>query len=153
MESGKRIITRVYGFIIHKDEILISEEYHYNSFMRKFPGGGMEEGEVPESCLKRELKEELDLDLMIEDCIYITPQPFTSVFNNALLVKCLYFKVQAIPEMLTLYREEYELPSSNGEEKFKWVKLSTFEKNEFTFKTDQEAFEFLKTQYYNLPGF
>lgn len=147
MEPKKKVITRVYGFIIHEDEILISEEFHYNTFMRKFPGGGMEEGETPDSCLKRELKEELDLDLTIEDCIYTIPQPVTSVFNEALLVRCIYFKVRVIPEMIKLYREEYDLPSSNGEERFKWVKLQSFENNELTFNTDREAFEYLKTQY------
>jgi 8-oxo-dGTP diphosphatase len=147
LDSEKTLITRVYGFIIHEDEILISEEFHYNTFMRKFPGGGMEVGEAPESSLKRELKEELDLDLTIEDCIYTTPQPVTSVFNEALLVRCIYFRVRVIPEMITLYRGEYELPSSNGEERFKWVKLRSFENNELTFNTDRQAFQYLKAQY------
>jgi len=147
LEQKKKIITRVYGFIIHRDELLISEEFHYNTFMRKFPGGGMEEGEEPELCLKRELKEELNLDLVIEGCIYSTPQPVISIFNNTLFVNCIYYKVKMIPEMLSLYREAYDLPSSNGEEKFRWVNLRLFSKNEFTFKTDQDAFEYLKTHF------
>lgn len=147
MESKKALITRVYGFIIHEEEILISEEYHYNTFMRKFPGGGMEEGEEPHICLKRELKEELGLDLVVEERIFSTPQPVVSVFNNSLLVQCVYFKVKVIPEMINLYREEYILPSNNGEERFKWVKLKAFEKDELTFNTDREAFDFLKNQY------
>lgn len=145
MESKKALITRVYGFIIHDGEILISEEYHYNTFMRKFPGGGMEEGEEPQNCLKRELKEELGLNLEVEERVFSTPQPVVSVFNNTLLVQCIYFKVKVIPEMTQLYREEYLLPSTNGEERFKWVKLKAFEKDELTFKTDREAFEFLKS--------
>jgi 8-oxo-dGTP diphosphatase len=147
LETEKKLITRVYGFIIHEDEILISEEYHFNTFMRKFPGGGLEKGEEPDSCLKRELKEELDLELTINERIYTTPQPVTSVFNNAWLVTCIYFKVQVIPEMIQLYREEYKLPSNNGEERFRWVKLKSFEKDEFTFETDRDAFEFLKSRY------
>lgn len=33
----------------------------------EFPGGKMEEGEDPESCIIREIKEELDMDIKVHD--------------------------------------------------------------------------------------
>lgn len=35
----------------------------------EFPGGTIEEGETPEACLKREMKEEFDIDVTVGDCL------------------------------------------------------------------------------------
>lgn len=34
----------------------------------EFPGGTIEEGETPEACLKREMKEEFDIDVSVGNC-------------------------------------------------------------------------------------
>ena len=47
-----------------KNEILISDEYHLNRRMTKFPGGGMEYGEGTIECLQREAREEFDQNLL-----------------------------------------------------------------------------------------
>ena len=57
-ETGKFII-RVYGLVINpQNEVLLTDEYRYETNMTKFPGGGLHYGEGLIDCLKREFREE-----------------------------------------------------------------------------------------------
>ena len=144
MDSKKTFVIRVYGFIINDDnEILIADEFHYDTFMRKFPGGGLEHGEGIVACLRRELKEELGFDLAVMDQVYITPSFVTSAFNKSAQVIGVYYRVIPIVEMLPLYRENRLPPTENGMENFKWISIDALSKSDFTFTTDQDAFEYL----------
>ncbi len=54
---------RVYGVLINQqNQVLVSDEYIRGSYYTKFPGGGLELGEGTRNCLKREFKEEMDLE-------------------------------------------------------------------------------------------
>lgn len=144
MDSKKSFVIRVYGFIINDDhEILIAEEFHYDTFMRKFPGGGLEHGEGIVDCLRRELKEELGFNLSILEQVFITPTFVTSAFNNSAQVIGVYFRVRPVEEMISLYRENSLPPTENGVEIFKWISIDALSKSDFTFTTDQDAFEYL----------
>ncbi|GAJ02545.1 unnamed protein product, partial [marine sediment metagenome] len=51
----QHFVVRVYGLIINdKKEVLLTDEYQLGMKMTKFPGGGLEFGEGPVDCIKRE---------------------------------------------------------------------------------------------------
>ena len=58
---------RVYGILLNEQQqLLVSDEYIRGGYYTKFPGGGLEYGEGTRDCLKREFKEEMDLDVEVE---------------------------------------------------------------------------------------
>ncbi len=61
-----KIVTA--GIICHKDKILIAQRKLNKSLggLWEFPGGKLEEGETLEQCLKREIWEELHLEISIK---------------------------------------------------------------------------------------
>ena len=66
----KKVVV-VAAIIIHSDEILSVQrpenKLNYISKKFEFPGGKIELGESKEEALKREIKEELDIDLNINN--------------------------------------------------------------------------------------
>jgi len=146
MEGKKEILLRVYGFIESKyAEILIAEEFHYNQFVRKLPGGGLIPGEGLKDCLLREIKEELNEDVHVGKHVYTESDFIQSAFNSKYQVIGVYFLVSGAATLYDQFREEYELPSLNGEERFRWVKIEKLNPDDFTFEMDKKAVrEFLK---------
>ncbi len=65
--------VRVYGILVNdKNQILLSDEIIRGNFYTKFPGGGLEIGEGTRECLKREFKEEMNLEVEVEKHFYTT---------------------------------------------------------------------------------
>jgi 8-oxo-dGTP diphosphatase len=65
-------IEVVAAIIISENKILCVQrnqnKYEYISFKYEFPGGKIEEGESKEQALKREIQEELNMDIDITEC-------------------------------------------------------------------------------------
>lgn len=59
------------AILIYKDHILCTQrgegKYKYVSFKYEFPGGKIEAGESPKGALRRELFEEMDVDIRTEN--------------------------------------------------------------------------------------
>ena len=73
---------RVYGVLINEKSRYSERWIYKGKYYTKFPGGGLEPGEGTRDCLKREFKEEMDLEVQIEDHIYTTDYFQMSAFNR-----------------------------------------------------------------------
>ncbi len=74
------------------NQLLVSDEYISGGYYTKFPGGGLEFGEGTRDCLKREFKEEMNLDVAVGDHIYTTDFFQMSAFNpNHQIISIYYF--------------------------------------------------------------
>src|SRR5882757_7314979 len=91
------INVRVYGILLGDDKkVLVSDEFIRGGYYTKFPGGGLEFGEGTRDCLKREFKEELDLEVEIGDHIYTTDFFLMSAFNSAHQIISIYYYAKAL---------------------------------------------------------
>lgn len=123
------ITIRIYGILKDsKNRVLVSDEFIRGSYYTKFPGGGLEIGEGTRDCLKREFKEETNLDVAIGDHIYTTDFYQISAFNTADQILSIYYFVHATEPVhlntkTALFDfEPYQIadPAGNSEV-FRWV--------------------------------
>jgi 8-oxo-dGTP diphosphatase len=83
---------RVYGILINENkQVLVSDEFIRGNYYTKFPGGGLEFGEGTRDCLKREFKEELDLDITVGEHLYTTDFFQMSAFNPTQQIISIYY--------------------------------------------------------------
>ena len=138
---------RVYGILINeKKQVLVSDEFIRGNYYTKFPGGGLELGEGTRDCLKREFKEEMDLDVQIEDHIYTTDYFQMSAFNPDDQIISIYYFVKALEDItaplrskefdfdedqLKIYKEKNEI------ETFRFVDWENFSAESVTLPIDK----------------
>src|SRR5688500_20376735 len=88
---------RVYGILLGENkEVLVADEYIRGNYYTKFPGGGLEFGEGTRNCLRREFKEEMNLDMLVTDHIYTTDYFQLSAFDPAHQIIYIYYYVQTL---------------------------------------------------------
>lgn len=70
MEKNMKAIRVVAAIITYEDKIFATQR-GYGEFEGgwEFPGGKVEEGETPEEALVREIKEELDVEVEVEELL------------------------------------------------------------------------------------
>ena len=89
--------VRVYGILINElKQVLVSDEFIRGNYYTKFPGGGLEFGEGLRECLKREFKEEMNLEVEIGDHIYTTDYFQLSAFNPDHQIISVYYFAKAL---------------------------------------------------------
>jgi 8-oxo-dGTP diphosphatase len=98
---------RVYGILINeKRQVLVSDEFIRGKYYTKFPGGGLEFGEGTRDCLKREFKEEMDLNVDIKEHIYTTDYFQMSAFNPEHQIISIYYFAEALESITAPLREK-----------------------------------------------
>jgi ADP-ribose pyrophosphatase YjhB (NUDIX family) len=97
MANSNMFNVRVYGILLGDNKkVLVSDELIRGEHYTKFPGGGLEFGEGTRDCLKREFKEEMDLDVKIGDHLYTTDFFQMSAFNPEHQIISIYYFAEAL---------------------------------------------------------
>ena len=147
--------VRVYGILIDSNKrVLVSDEFIRGNYFTKFPGGGLEFGEGTRDCLKREFKEETNLDVSIGEHIYTTDFFQISAFNNTDQIMCIYYFVHAdepidLETKTTAFNfQPHQLADPQGEsEVFRWVAWDDLSQNTVSLPIDKVVVQLLKEKY------
>ncbi len=126
----KRFNIRVYGIWIHENKILVNEELIRGNKIIKFPGGGLDWGEGMIDCLKREFKEELNLDIEVLEHFYTTDFFQASAFDNSQVISIYYLVTAEVPEIIINH-----IPN----ERTYWMDLKDVSGDTFTLAIDKKV--------------
>ena len=145
----KKFNLRVYGLLIKdKTEILLSDEYVLDTFMTKLPGGGLEFGEGPEDCIKRECIEELGQEIEIINHFYTTGFYQKALYYTDHQLISIYYliKLKNRPQFKISTRA-FDFPDkTNGNQSFRWVNIQDFDEETMNFPIDKFVFKMLKKE-------
>ena len=127
MNKFKEIRPIVLGLVKRNNKILVSKGYDKikNQTFYRSLGGGIEFLEKSENALKREFKEELNIDILINDFLGISENIFTYEGKNAHEI-ILFYNV-TIPEKDI--KETYHIKDDNSESDAYWVDIDDFKNN------------------------
>ncbi|MEO5996924.1 MAG: NUDIX domain-containing protein [Chitinophagaceae bacterium] len=146
--------VRVYGILLgENNSVLVSDEYIRGEYYTKFPGGGLEFGEGTRDCLKREFKEEMNLEVMITDHIYTTDFFQLSAFNPEHQIISIYYFAKAMEPISCILRDkpfdfdEHQLiiyKDKNEIESFRFIPWEDFSEEMITLPIDKVVTKKLK---------
>ncbi len=147
--ADKIFNVRVYGLLLTiQKEILIAEEKRYDTFIRKFPGGGLQFGEGTTDAVKREFKEELNIEIEIVRHFYTTDFFVPSAFNNQQQVISIFYLVKSLDTISENYFKRESISElNNGDEQFYWIKINDLKEEDFTFPIEKMVCELLKEEF------
>ena len=151
----KHFTIRVYGLIINNnDEILISDEFQLSTKMTKFPGGGLEFGEGPADCIKREAIEEFGQEVEILDHFYTTDFFQKALFYEDYQLISIYYSIRFIePIKFKISNEPFDFEKmENGNQSFRWKKILELHEEKFTFPIDRKVAEILIEERLKVEG-
>ncbi|MNK18590.1 NUDIX domain protein [compost metagenome] len=129
----QRFNIRVYGICINeRNEVLLSDESYRDLHFTKFPGGGLEFGEGTIDCLKREFREEFNLEIEVGELFYLTDFFQISAFSANDQVISAYYRITANLDQL-----DQLMKNQTGEEELRWLEISKLKEELLTFPIDK----------------
>ena len=157
ISSPGSLNIRVYGILINEQrQVLVSDEYIRGNYYTKFPGGGLELGEGTRDCLKREFKEEMDLEVAIREHLYTTDFYQVSAFNPAHQIISIYYLVKALEVIkVPLRTKEFDFDEQQMEvynktkmtETFRFIDWNVFSDEKVTLPIDKIVASLVKERY------
>ena len=137
-QNFKGFNIRVYALCIVNNQLLTLKEPFAGNMLVKLPGGGLEFGEGTADCLKREFKEELNLEITVGDAFYIQENFVPSLTKDGKQLLMLYF-FATITNLNNL-----EIIDKNIQE-VRWIPLTA--NNPFTLPVDRIVFNKLQSKF------
>jgi 8-oxo-dGTP diphosphatase len=148
---------RVYGILINEQkQVLVSDEFIRGNYYTKFPGGGLEFGEGTRDCLKREFKEEMNLEVEVGAHLYTTDYFQLSAFNPEHQIISIYYFVNALEPITGPLRqtpfdfdgEQLKVYEATGEtETFRFIDWNDFSEESVTLPIDKIISRILKEKF------
>ena len=149
--------VRVYGILLGENKkVLVSDEFIRGKYYTKFPGGGLEFGEGTRDCLRREFKEEMDLEVRIGDHLYTTDFFQMSAFNPEHQILSIYYFAEALEPIRAPLRSkpfdfderEMKIYAEKKEtETFRFIDWEIFSEESVTLPIDKVVAGLLKKNY------
>ncbi|MDF1547753.1 MAG: NUDIX domain-containing protein [Bacteroidales bacterium] len=145
-QKPDKFTIRVYAIIVNENnEVLVSDEYQYDTLITKFPGGGMEFGEGTIQALEREADEEFGQEIDVLEHFYTTDFFQQAMFLEQTQVVSIYYKAKFKKKIqFTTSRTRFDFEELVHEaQSFRWIKISELDVGEITFPIDKRAAELL----------
>jgi mutator protein MutT len=141
---------RIYGIWINENqEVLLSDERIGQTEFTKFPGGGMEAGEGPIECLKREWQEEQGIEIEVLEHFYTTDFFQLSAFHKDTQVMSIYYLVKPKKIKSNPYSKKIEAfdYAHQHEELFRWRAIELLKGSDLTFPIDKKVATLIKEKW------
>jgi len=138
--------VRVYGILLKEDHVLLSDEYFHDTYITKFPGGGLQFGEGTIDCIRREFLEELNLEIKDIHHFYTTDFFQASAFEGEKQIISIYYLVKAKGEMnFKTTNKKFDFPEiKNNIQTFRWIPVKNLMENDMTFPIDKKVASMLR---------
>ena len=126
MDKFKEIRPIVLGIAKRENKILVSEGYDEvtNEVFYRSIGGGIEFLENSKDALKREFKEELNIDISVGEFLGIAENIFT--YNG-----------KKAHELILFYKEKYHAINNSDETSGIWIDINKFKNKELKMYPEQ----------------
>ncbi|MBX9782431.1 MAG: NUDIX domain-containing protein [Chitinophagaceae bacterium] len=146
---------RVYGILMtDAKQVVVSDEFIRGGYFTKYPGGGLEFGEGTRDCLKREFKEEMNLEAAIGDHIYTTDYFQMSAFNPTQQIISIYYFAKALEAFSVEFKSKpfdfapHQIADPNGEsEVFRLIEWDDFNDEFITLPIDKIVTRMVKQMF------
>jgi ADP-ribose pyrophosphatase YjhB (NUDIX family) len=102
------------------------------------PGGGLEMGEGTIECLKREWREELDMEVTVLEHFYTTDFYQPSAYDDSQIISIYYLVAGEVPDLI--------INHVNNERTY-WVDLGEVSAGTFTLPIDKHVGDLLRQRF------